>query len=327
VISVIALLIVALLVPSAQAHVPFFPLDNQEIASASYISDPGKSWAVYDELGGGEAQYYSFNIEKGQRIYLSLLKSTNPREKIFDPHMALMVPGGKANGTTPGFVDVPVGYGAMAIEEGMPSEHAFYEPFGPGSYYQMAELNITAPSAGIYYVTVYDPDKDEGGHYSLAIGYREEFSLIERITTPLRMISVYQWAGQSSAFILAPIFAAIAFGLILIQHNKKSTAFMSTATMAGVLFLGTSATILCQITFNMMLAPVGSEVAISLALALFHAVLGVAALRLSRGQAGLLQRVVLAVIGTSALLAGSGLIIGPLLAVAASVTRPKRRGG
>jgi uncharacterized protein YqgC (DUF456 family) len=55
--------------------------------------------------------------------------------------------------------------------------------------------------------------------------------------------------------------------------------------------------------------------------------LGVAALRLSRGQAGLLQRVALAVIGTSALLAGSGLIIGPLLAVAASVTVSKRREG
>jgi hypothetical protein len=324
VIFAIALLIVALLAPSAQAHVPFFPLDNQKIAFASHISDPGKSWAIYGKLGGGEAQYYSFNIEQGQRIYLSLLKSTNPNEKDFNPHMALMIPEREANGTAPGFVEVPAGYGAMSIE-GMRSEHAFFEPFGPGSYYEMAELNITAPNAGIYYVAVYDPDN--GGHFSLAIGYREEFSLIERITTPLKLISVYQWGGQSLAFILAPIFAAFAVGLIFIWHSKKRTAFMSTATMAGVLFLGTSATMLCQIIFNMMLVLVGSEVAISLMLALFHAMLGVAALRLSRGQAGLLQRVALAIIGTFALLAGSGLVVGPLLAVAASVTLSKRRGG
>ncbi|MCX6676298.1 MAG: hypothetical protein NTW84_07765, partial [Methanothrix sp.] len=49
------------------------------------------------------------------------------------------------------------------------------------------------------------------------------------------------------------------------------------------------------------------------------AILGVATLRLARGEAGILQRVLLAVIGTIALLAGSGLILGPLLAIAASM--------
>jgi hypothetical protein len=38
----------------------------------------------------------------------------------------------------------------------------------------------------------------------------------------------------------------------------------------------------------------------------------------------LLQRIALAIIGTCALLAGSGLIIGPLLAIAAGMSAPKR---
>lgn len=317
-IFVISFLIMVLLVPSTQAHVPLIPSDNENIAFAYHISDPGKSWAIYDYLNGN--RYYSFNIENGERIYLSLLKSANPKEKNFAPGMLLMIPGQKGNGSAPGFVDVPASYGAMKIEGIMP-ESAFYEPFGPGSYYQMAELNITAPNSGMYYVAVYDPNNK--GHYSLAIGYREEFGFMERITTPLRLISVYQWEGQSLAFILAPIVVATFIGSILIWRTKKRTTFFSSATMAGMLFLGSSATMLSQIFFNIMLASVGSEVAISIVLALIPAILGVAALRLSRGQAGLLQRMALAIIGTSALLAGSGLIVGPLLAIVASVSAPK----
>ena len=317
----IAFLVMALLVPSAHAHVPLIPSDNEKIAFAYHISDPGKSWAIYGKLDRGEAQYYSFNLGKGERIYISLLKSTNPREKDFHPLMLLLVPGQIVNKTAPGSLELPPGYGALAIE-GIGSESSFYEPFGPGSYYQMAELNATASNSGTYYVAVYDPNST--GHYSLAIGYREEFGLWERITTPIRLISVYQWEGQSLAFILAPIFAAAVIGSIRIWQRRKRTAFTSSATMAGMLFLGSSATMLSQIIFNILRVSAGSEVVISLVLSLIPAILGVAALRLSRGQAGLLHRIALAIIGTCALLAGSGLIIGPLLAIAAGMSAPKR---
>jgi hypothetical protein len=316
-------LIMALLVPSALAHVPLIPSDNEEIDSAYHISDPGKSWAFYGDLNRGTVHYYSFNIESGERIYLSLLKSTNPEEKSFTPKMLLMIPGQEENGSAPSFVDVPTDYVAFEIEEMRPIS-AFYEPFGPGSYYRIAELNTTATNIGVYYLAVYDPDN--GGHYSLAIGYREEFSLMERITTPLRLISVYQWEGQSLAFILAPMCLAAIVGLVLVWHSNKRTTFMSTTTMAGMLFIGSSATILSQIIFNMMRVSVGSEVAISLALTLISAIFGVAALRLSRGQARLMQRIALAIIGTCALLAGFGLIIGPILGIAASVSPPRVKG-
>jgi hypothetical protein len=50
------------------------------------------------------------------------------------------------------------------------------------------------------------------------------------------------------------------------------------------------------------------------------AVFGFIALRLSRGEAGLLQRLILAVIGTIALISGSGrLIMGSVLAIASSI--------
>ncbi|HOV52650.1 MAG TPA: hypothetical protein PKV83_06870, partial [Methanothrix sp.] len=58
---------------------------------------------------------------------------------------------------------------------------------------------------------------------------------------------------------------------------------------------------------------------ISLTIALFHSILGVIGLRLARSEAGILQRTLMGIIGTMALLAGSGLIMGPILAIAASM--------
>jgi len=64
---------------------------------------------------------------------------------------------------------------------------------------------------------------------------------------------------------------------------------------------------------------------ITLAIAVFHALLGVAVIRLARGEAGILQRTLLAVLGTIALLAGSGLLMGPILAIASSLL-PSKKG-
>jgi len=113
--------------------------------------------------------------------------------------------------------------------------------------------------------------------------------------------------------------AAEIIGLLVFWRGPRRTAYCLAGTLAGFLFLATSASVITQIIINLARVPFGQEVYISLTIAVFHAILGVAALRLARGEAGILQRVLLAVIGTIALLAGSGLILGPLLAIAASM--------
>jgi hypothetical protein len=67
---VLGMLIGTLLaVPIVQAHSPTVAGDNESVATATVISDPTKSWAVYAELHeGGEAQYYKFDISAGQTI-------------------------------------------------------------------------------------------------------------------------------------------------------------------------------------------------------------------------------------------------------------------
>ena len=141
---------------------------------------------------------------------------------------------------------------------------------------------------------------------------------------PLRLISVYLWEGQSLALILVPYLVAELIAILLFLKGSIRTSFRLTGLLAAFLFLATSAETLNQMAFSLTRAPFGPEAYITFALAIIPALLGVATLRLSRGEAGLLQRMALAAIGTMALLAGAGLILGPLLALAASVL-PNRR--
>jgi hypothetical protein len=309
-----------LLFALAQAHVPVISEGQEELSTATPISDVEKSWAIYSFLDG-RSEYYSLYAEKDQRIYLSLLASTNPREEGFQPSMALLGPALGEKGDLPKEVEVPPGYGHVAVE-GHRVETATYEPFGPSSYFHLAEIDLLAPEAGRYYVAVYG---NQSGHYSLAVGFLEEFGFAERIAAPIMLLYVYRWEGQSPITILMPWVAAALVGAMLVLNGPKRTPFYCAGTMAALLFIGTSASVLAQTVYNLTRAPYGSEVAISLALALIPAVLGVIALRLSRGEAGILQRSILAAVGTLGLLAGSGLIIGPVLAVVASVLPPGKR--
>jgi hypothetical protein len=318
------LLVLSVLAPAALAHVPVMADGNENISSAMTIADPGKSLAIYGFLPPNSAHYYYLDLEKSQRIYLSLLRSTNPEEGGFLPGLVLLGPGLESGGMRPAQVTFPQsieGYGFLSVP-GRSAPSATYEPFGPGSFIKTAELNLPAPESGRYCVAVYD--NQTGGHYSLAVGEREEWSFTDRITAPIRLISVYLWQGQSLSMILIPYLAAEMIGLLVFWRSTKRTAYSMAGTMAGFLFLATSASVLNQIIFNLTRAPFGPEIYISLAIAIFHAILGVAAIRLARGEAGILQRALMAVIGTVALLSGSGLLMGPVLAVAGSVL-PSRR--
>ncbi len=324
-VSSLTLLILFLFSPAALSHVPLNPEGNGDISSAVHISDPGKSWAIYGFLGPNATQYYSFDLEQSEQIFLSLLKSTDNHERYFQPEMALLGPGVKTAGQLPRHVILPQNakdFGILVVA-GKNTSNATYEPFGPSSFIEVAVLDMTAPESGRYYVAVYN--NATPGHYALTVGTNEEFSFSERITMPIRLMSVYLWEGQSLSTILIPYLVAEIIGLLIFWRSSRRTAFRLAGTLSGFLFLATSASVFTQMVFSLTRAPFGPEVYISLAVAVFHALLGVISLHLAGGEAGILQRVLLAVIGTMALLAGSGLIMGPVLAIAASIL-PSMRG-
>jgi hypothetical protein len=326
----------------AWCHVPIMAGGNDNISSAMHISDPGKSWAVYGSLLKDQVHYYSFDLQEGERIYLSLFKSADAKENDFLPALLLLGPGLNTSGLPPGRLALPVQASDLKIlpAESKGAANAVYEPFGPSSFKEIAEINLSAAKSARYYAAVYSNSTNNNitnainginnpgetlGHYGLAVGYREEFGFLERVTTPLQLISVYLWEGQSLGVILIPYLVAEILALLLFWRGSRRTSFCLAGSLAGFLFLASSASVITQMVFNLTRAPFGPEVYITLAIAVLHAFLGVATVRLARGEAGLLQRILLAVLGTLALLVGSGLIMGPILALAASLL-PSRSG-
>lgn len=334
------LLLLSLLLLSAPAfsHVPLMAEDNDNISRAMHISDADKSWAVYGLLPEQAAHYYSLDRKEGERIYLSLFKTADPGENGYRPTLLLIGPDLEEDIKPDHLPPLPPGALQLKLLRGdeKTAAAATYEPFGPSSFIELAEINITSPEAGRYYAAVYGSASESignnsshvsggGGHYGLAVGYEEEFSFTDRFLTPLRLISVYLWEGQSLGLILIPYLLAGIIALLFFWRGSRRTSFCLAGLLSGFLFLATSASVFNQMVFSLTRAPLGPEVYITLAIGVFHALLGVAAIRLARGEAGILQRALLAVIGTIALLAGSGLIIGPLLAMAASFL-PSRSG-
>ena len=303
-----------------------------------HISDADKSWAVYGLLPEQAAHYYSLDRKEGERIYLSLFKTADPGENGYRPTLLLIGPDLEEDIKPDHLPPLPPGALQLKLLRGdeKTAAAATYEPFGPSSFIELAEINITSPEAGRYYAAVYDSASESignnsshvsggGGHYGLAVGYEEEFSFTDRFLTPLRLISVYLWEGQSLGMILIPYLLAGIIALLFFWRGSRRTSFCLAGLLSGFLFLATSASVFNQMVFSLTRAPLGPEVYITLAIGVFHALLGVASIRLARGEAGILQRALLAVIGTIALLAGSGLIIGPLLSMAASFL-PSRSG-
>ena len=334
------LLLLSLLLLSAPAfsHVPLMAEDNDNISRAMHISDADKSWAVYGLLPEQAAHYYSLDRKEGERIYLSLFKTADPGENGYRPTLLLIGPDLEEDIKPDHLPPLPPGALQLKLLRGdeKTAAAATYEPFGPSSFIELAEINITAPEAGRYYAAVYGSAPESignnsshvsggGGHYGLAVGYEEEFSFTDRFLTPLRLISVYLWEGQSLGLILIPYLLAGIIALLFFWRGSRRTSFCLAGLLSGFLFLATSASVFNQMVFSLTRAPLGPEVYITLAIGAFHALLGVASIRLARGEAGILQRALLAVIGTIALLAGSGLIIGPLLSMAASFL-PSRSG-
>jgi len=320
-----------LLVPNVLAHSPLKPDNNESLATATLIPDPTKSWAVYGELHeGGEAQYYRFNITEGQKIHIMLFKSTRSEEREFLPSFVLMGSGISEQGDVPDYVEKPLDARTFVANGEQPAQ-ATFEPFSPSNFYSLADLALNAPATGTYYIAVFESTM--GGHYGLAVGDRESYTLGEWILIPFNLLSIYQWEGQSVIFVFAPMILTLLIGVgLMIWRSKKKktprTLHGWIGSIAGLLFIGSGATILFQLTFSLTKAPLGSEVAITTVFALIPILLGIGTLRLSwtaERKTDLKSRIYLVVLGVAALFAWAGLIIGSALAIIASAL-PRRSG-
>ena len=286
---------------------------------------PSKTYQILCNIraspDAGDVGYYRFNLNAGDHLKISLMTTR------FDapvPDLVVMSPGAAGNiGDLSLPVAVPLGY-TVEVIKGQKPVTAEYEPFSPVAIFNAASYskNITQP--GTYYVAVISPADET--HYSIAIGYLEEFCLQEWLLVPINPFGTHLWEGQSILAILAPFLAVIILGLILIARRerknklKKSLSFWL-ATIAGLCYLGGAAIVLVQMFRVLMVTGFSAGVIVTIIFAFIPIILGIWALRAARSPSPLTKkdRLSLGIIGVLGLVFWAGLIIGPVIAIIAAL--------
>ena len=243
-IIILTVLLIVINSDKISGHSPVFPETNSDPANAFLIAEPEKSWAIYTSLDQPErGDYYKFEMTTGQRIKISLLTAENPSVSGFLPSFALLVPGLDRGSELPAYVNVPAGYGALLMSGQDPGK-ASYEPFSPGWFYEVADLDISAPQNGIYYIVVYGND-GKTGNYGLPVGYLESFTVTEWFLVPYNLQKTYVWEGQNSLVTYGPVILALLLGSILLYRRNKQNKPPDSASkwlvsIAGFAFWGTA---------------------------------------------------------------------------------------
>ncbi len=318
---VFLLTLLMLSVRSIFAHAPDKPTDNESLATAYTISDPAKSWAIYAELHEGEeAQYYKFDLSQNERLFVQMFVPTSEKSS-FSPNLGVMGPGIASQDVLPDYVEIAEGVGIMVLE-GQRSSSATYEPFTPSSFYELASIDREVSVGGTYHVVVYE--SSQGGQYGLAIGYREQFGLDEFIRIPIDVIGIHQWEGQSLLFILAPLIVTLVIGLAILVLKRPitlRTLFGGVGVFSGLLYLGSGFMMLTQMILALTTAAAGLSAVLTGVFILIPILLAIAIFRLtiSRKEITYRSRVFVAAIGVLGLFVWAGLIIGPVLAILASL--------
>ena len=140
---------------------------HRNFESALKIPDHKVSWAIYENLGESEAKFYTFDANKGDSFYASIVVPKIEGLEEYSPTLVLM---GDDN-----FEKKKINY-----EKNFPGNE-FYEPFGQITYWERQELKTEIPVDGTYFLVVMD-EKNQSGKYSLAIGTIEDFSLVDFFT-------------------------------------------------------------------------------------------------------------------------------------------------
>lgn len=326
-----ALLTLYFLFSPVFAHVPVFGGEGKSLEEAIFVEDPLKSRVLYGQLsGGGDVRYYSFEMEKGERIRLGLIVPVEPGARDF-PDLVLMGPGllseegsGEA-AELPEPVEIPEGNGAVVVPGSRPKS-ATYEGFTPSAFYSLARLDLEAPESGTYYAAVNSPPG--GGNYGVVLGYLESFSLKEWLLIPLDQIRIYRWEGQSLFFIFTPLLLTLAMGFLIILRTKADLVDYDpgrwSGALAGLLFLGTGISFLFQMLVSLSKSAYTPEIIITLFLAFANLGLGAAAIFLSLkgkvyGKERTRDPLYFLVLGMGGFLLWAGWIVGPFLAFEAGL--------
>ena len=308
---ILLMLTLCLLSAIGSAHVP-------EIAGGqvTVVPDAAKSYAWYGILeDGDDVNIYLLTVEEGGDIRISL--STPDRETA--PALALTGPGIDGAAPLPGGIVLPKGQGSIVIPADRQAV-ASYEPFTPMALYERASLSIRAPVAGEYPVLV----SGDEGRYTLATGYLEEFSIAEWVLVPVQVLSVRIWQGQPLPLVLLPVIGSVAAGIIWFRKRTDGIRLWPGAwllAVAGFSYIGSAILIIAEmILAGMVTGPDGAMI-VTVFFAALPLVIGYLMVRNAGrliGPPSLRDRGVILLYGILGFVFWAGVIIGPMLAIAAA---------
>ena len=185
----------------AEGHKPLetHGSNNNDFTNAKEIPDHRISWAIYEEVSGsGNADYYKFTANKGERLYAQISIPKLEKFFTFTPSIAVVGSNLTASSLERGYsvreyahesgdlpFTLPDGMRAIVVDyDGPIPSGEFYEPFTQTSYWDRQEIIINSlPSDGTYHLVVFDKGlMQEPAKYTLAIGEIEDFSPIDFLT-------------------------------------------------------------------------------------------------------------------------------------------------
>ena len=292
--------------------------EHGSLETALEIRDPTNSWVLYKELHeAAEPHYYRVRLEPGEQLVVSLFTPLSEGPS-FTPQLVVMGPDIQIRGSFPAYIEVPKGYAVTAPISNRTTPE--YEPFTPASYHFLAEIRVESVAGGDYYFAVYEPDG--GGKYGLATGYREEFTLEEWVTMPVELLRIHVWEGQIPFVVLMPLVATAAACVWLVSRREMIIGVhMWLGLAAASAYVATGVNTAVQMLLALAASGFSSGSFLTTIFVASQAGLGVMVLQKSlkeRRSRTVAQRVVMAAYGLIGLFVWAGVIVGPVLALAAA---------
>ncbi len=294
----------------SNAHVPVESSGNNQITNATRIENPTKSWAIYNTMPAGiTTQYFEIPIKSGEKLYFSLFFPVRQDQAKFDVSLYL-IGSGISGQSVIDHVQIPTNMLAKQIPVNKEVK-ATYEAFGPSVYKQGAKYENSGLRPGTYFLAVVS--NGLSGNYGLAVGYKESFTVLEQILTPVNVIQVYIWEGQNLLFVLMPYLIMLLLGSVLLVRRKFTNSLLGVAALLG---FGSTFSFLLQMTYSAVLSALTPEIIISLIFAGLPLIFSIPVFRYSRKEQysnlNLFTILVLSFIG---LFTWAGLILGPVIAI------------
>ncbi|MFX0174341.1 MAG: hypothetical protein ACFE9L_20885 [Candidatus Hodarchaeota archaeon] len=310
-------------VQSGIAHVPVAGEPGETLDTALEIENPLKSLVLYDEIHeAGKPHYYTFQMEAGNRLRLILNLPAELKASIFRPILVLIGPGITNSTPAPNYLEIPTGSGYIIYDEH--TLQTVYEGFTPSAFFEVLNIDTTVPETGTYYLAIYDMIEAE--RYALAIGFQEVFTVDEWILIAINVIAIHLWEGQNIFIILSPWILTLVLGIIFYSRKGKELGIEKDALtwmgiIAGLLFIGSGLALVFQIVWALLQIPANAQVIITIVFALFPALIGIATLKVLKGDwKNTTNSIVkLGLLSGLAIFTWAGLLIGPTLLLLVSI--------